>query len=60
MNCENSVFVNSIDKNNNISSIKLNVPTNLKINSMINTSLSDLNVNGEIECIINISYVWLK
>jgi len=60
VNCENAVFVNSIDKNNNISSIKLNVPTNLKINSMINTSLSDLKVNREIECIINISYVWLK
>ena len=60
VNCENAVFVNSIEKNNNISSIKLNIPTNLKINSIIDTSLSELKVNGEIECIINISYVWLK
>jgi hypothetical protein len=60
VNCENAVFVNSIEKNNNISSIKLNIPTNLKINSVINTSLNDLKINGELECIINISYVWLK
>jgi hypothetical protein len=60
VNCENAIFVNSIEKNNNISSIKLNIPTNLKINSVISTSLADLKINGEIECIINISYVWLK
>lgn len=58
-------FINSIDKNENISSIKLNIPPNLKICSTNNTSsndilLGDLKINGEIECIINISYIWLK
>ena len=58
-------FINSIDKNENISSIKLNIPPNLKIYSTNNTSsndilLGDLKINGEIECIINISYIWLK
>ena len=61
INCENAIFVNSIDKTNNISSIKLNISPQLKIKSGINNILLDnLKVNSEIECIINISHVWLK
>ena len=61
INCENSIFVNSIDKIDNLSSIKLNISPQLKINSTINNiSLSDFKINSEIECIINISHVWLK
>lgn len=60
INLENSIFVNSFDKNDNLSTLKLNINNKVKINSVINTSLNELKVNGEIEGIISMSYVWIK
>ena len=53
-------FINSVEKNQNISSIKLNINPDIKISSLINTTLNELKPNSEVECIINISYIWLK
>jgi hypothetical protein len=58
--CNDIEFINSIEKNQNISSIKLNINPNIKINSLINTTLNELKTNSEVECIINISFVWIK
>lgn len=58
--CNGIEFINSIEKNQNISSIKLNINPNIKINSTINTTLNELKTNSEVECIINISFVWIK
>lgn len=60
INCDKSVFVNSIEKTDNLTTLKMNVSQNVKISSPIYTSLSDLKINGEIETMCNISYVWIK
>lgn len=58
--CDHGEFINSIEKNQNISSIKLNINPDIKISSLINTSLHELKPNSEVECIINVSFIWLK
>jgi len=60
INLENSIFVNSIEKYNNISTLKLNINQDIKVNSTISTSLSELKINGEIEGFLTMSYVWIK
>jgi len=60
INLNNSIFVNSIEKYNNISTLKLNINQDIKINSPISTSLSELKINGEIEGILTMPYVWIK
>lgn len=57
---ENCIFVNSIEKNENISTLKLNVTPSVKISSQTYSSLSDLKINGEIETICNIAHIWIK
>jgi hypothetical protein len=58
--CEKSIYTNSIEKNDSITTLKLNVTPDVKISSQLYTSLADLKVNGEIETIFNISYIWVK
>lgn len=58
--CEKGVFVNSIEKTNNLTTLKMNVTPNVKISSQIYTSLSELKINGEVETLCNIPYVWIK
>ncbi len=58
--CDKCVFNNSIEKNDNLTTLKMNITQNVKISSPIYTSLSDLKINGEIEAMCNISYIWIK
>jgi hypothetical protein len=60
INCDKGVFVNSIEKADNLTTLKMNITQNVKISSQIYTSLGDLKINGEIETITNISYIWIK
>ena len=60
INCDKGVFVNSIEKADNLTTLKMNITQNVKISSQIYTSLCDLKINGEVETIFNISYVWIK
>lgn len=58
--CEKGVFVNSIEKIDNLTTIKMNVTQNVKISSPIYTSLSELKLNGEVETMCCISHIWIK
>ena len=58
--CENSIYVNSIEKNERITTLKLNITPDVKISSQLYTSFADLKVNGEIETVFNMSYIWVK
>jgi hypothetical protein len=60
INCDKGIFVNSIEKSENLTTVKMNVTQNVKISSSIYTSLSELKINGEVETMCNISYVWIK
>ena len=60
INCDKCVFVNSIEETDNLTTLKMNISQNVKISSQNYTSLGDLKINGEVEIITNISYVWIK
>uniref|UniRef100_A0A6C0ECH5 Uncharacterized protein n=1 Tax=viral metagenome TaxID=1070528 RepID=A0A6C0ECH5_9ZZZZ len=59
---QNIEFTSIINKKNNLSLIKTNVDDNLKISSDNNkiNSLSDFKINGQIELVIKLSYIWNK
>lgn len=59
----NLEFVSLISKKNAISFIKTNIYEKVKITSDINKSnvtLNDFKINGQIEMVIKISYIWNK
>ena len=60
VNCDKGIFVNSIEKSDKLTTLKMNITQNVKISSSICTSIYDLKINGEIETLCNISYVWIK
>jgi hypothetical protein len=60
VNCDKGIFVNSIEKSDKLTTLKMNITQNVKISSPICTSIYDLKINGEIETLCNISYVWIK
>ncbi len=55
-------FSSLLSKTNMIQFIKVNLPEKLKITSSIDTNmkLEDLKINGMIEMIVKISYVWIR
>ena len=53
-------FVSCLEKKDDITSLKLNVNLDFKIDSTINTTIRDLKINGEIEGIITVPYIWIK
>lgn len=57
-----NVFVSCLDKKEKITSLKLNLNLDfkIKIGRNINLNIKDLKVNGEVEGIISIPYIWEK
>lgn len=53
-------FISCLDKKDDITSLKLNVNLDFKVEFSINTTIRDLKINGEIEGIITIPYIWIK
>ncbi len=57
-------FISLISKRNFINFIKANINDNVKITSNIgnheNITLNDFKINGQIEVVIKISYIWCK
>lgn len=56
----NKIFISCLNKIDNITYIKLNMGNNLKIISSNTITIKDFKINGEIEGIINLNYVWEK
>jgi hypothetical protein len=57
---EEKQFISCLEKKDDITSLKLNVNLDFKIDSTINTTIRDLKINGEIEGIVTIPYIWIK